>query len=171
MSAKKIYTCNRLRESQYRILHRIQNTPQFLHKMYPEFSPLCLKCNKEIGTYYHCIWQCPLISRYWKNAKELSSIFHKKIRLDPVLFLLCITTAQLPLPTGQLILLYKLLLLARRCILFQWIQEKPPSVTQLYRETFRVFPMERLSAVLKGNTNAFYDVWQPFLDYLPNDLA
>jgi hypothetical protein len=31
--------------------------------------------------------------------------------------------------------------------------------------------MERLSAVLKGNTNAFYDVWQPFLDYLPNDLA
>ena len=87
------------------------------------------------------------------------------------MFLLGITLAQLPLPTGQLILLYKHLLLARRCILFQWIQEKPPSVTQLYRETFRVFPMERLSAVLKGNTNAFYDVWQPFLDYLPNDLA
>lgn len=77
-SVKKIFTCNRLRESQYRILHRLQRTPNLLNKINPQISPLCGKCKKEVGTYYHCIWHCPLIARYWKNiAKELSSIFDK----------------------------------------------------------------------------------------------
>ena len=51
-------------------------------------------------------------------------------------------------------------------------QPQPPSVTQWYRETFRVFPMERLSAVLKGNTmlSMMYGNLD-YLDYLPNDLV
>uniref|UniRef100_A0A3Q3FRX3 Reverse transcriptase domain-containing protein n=1 Tax=Labrus bergylta TaxID=56723 RepID=A0A3Q3FRX3_9LABR len=172
VSARKIFTCNRLKESQYRILHRLQRTPQFLNKMSPQISALCVKCKKEVGTYYHCVWQCPLISRYWKNvAQELGLIFHRTIKLEPALFLLNLPTQQFSLSTGQLVLMGKLLLLARRCILFQWIQEKPPSVTQWYRETFKVLPMEHLSAKLKGNNNLFYNIWQPFIDYLPTDLV
>lgn len=39
ISAKKVFTCNRFRESQYRILHRLQRTPHFLHKINPQISP------------------------------------------------------------------------------------------------------------------------------------
>ena len=31
--------------------------------------------------------------------------------------------------------------------------------------------MEHLSAILKNNNNAFYDIWQPFLDDLLSDLV
>ena len=81
------------------------------------------------------------------------------------------TRQQLSLSTGQQTLLAKLLLLEIQSIIFQWIDGKPPTVTQWYRETFKVFPMERLSATLKGNDNSFYNVWQPFIDYLPDDIV
>ena len=171
-SVKNIFMCNKLRESQYRILHILQCTPHFLNKINPQISPLCVKCKKEVVTYLHCIWQCPLIARYFKNiTKELSSIFHKTVKLEPDLFLLNIPKGQLLLSAGQLTLMGKLLLLLRRCVLFQWIKQKTPSVTQWYREIFKVFPMEHLSATLKGNDDLFYSVWQPFLNYLPGDLV
>lgn len=42
----------------------------------------------------------------------------------------------------------------------------PPTVTQWYQETFKVLPMERLSAILR-----FHNMWQPSLDDLPRDLV
>lgn len=171
ISAKKIFTCNKLRENQYRILHRLQRTPHFMHKISPQNSPFCIKCKNSVGTYYHCVWQCPLILRFWKNvATELCSIFHRPIPVVPTLFLLGYSLGPNMLP-GQMELLCKLLHMARRCILLQWIQVQPPSVTQWYRETFKVFPMERLSALAKGNSNTFYETWQPFLDHLPQNIA
>ena len=107
-----------------------------------------------------------------KHCQELSSIFRKTTKVEPGLFLLNIPTRQqLSLSTGQQTLMVKLLLLARRCIIFQWIEGKPPTVREWYRETFKVFPMERLSATLKGNDNSFYNIWQPFIDYLPDDFV
>ncbi len=44
--SNKIFTFNRFKESQYRILHRTQHTPQFLHKCSLNISPLCKKCQK-----------------------------------------------------------------------------------------------------------------------------
>uniref|UniRef100_A0A8D0ALC3 Uncharacterized protein n=1 Tax=Sander lucioperca TaxID=283035 RepID=A0A8D0ALC3_SANLU len=55
--------------------------------------------------------------------------------------------------------------------LFQWIKEKPPSMTQWYRETFKVFLMEHLNAILKGNNVFFYNIWQPLLYYILSDLV
>uniref|UniRef100_A0A3P9KC19 Reverse transcriptase domain-containing protein n=1 Tax=Oryzias latipes TaxID=8090 RepID=A0A3P9KC19_ORYLA len=172
VAAKTVFTCNRLRENQYRILHRLQYTPQLLHRFNPQSPPLCIKCKTGLGTYYHCIWQCPLIIRFWKNiVTEVSCIFHKTIPLNPALFLLGVSVERPPLSGQEMVLLQKLLHLARRCILLQWIQGQPPSVTQWYREAFKVLPMERLSALLKGNSDAFYKLWKPLLDHLPGDLV
>ncbi|CAG5927161.1 unnamed protein product, partial [Menidia menidia] len=49
--------------------------------------------------------------------------------------------------------------------------DKPPTITQWYREIFRVLPHERLSAVLKGNEKHFIDMWSPVLSYLPKELT
>uniref|UniRef100_A0A3B3HSL8 Reverse transcriptase domain-containing protein n=1 Tax=Oryzias latipes TaxID=8090 RepID=A0A3B3HSL8_ORYLA len=170
-SVNKLSLCNRLRENQYRILHRLQCTPYLLHKINPQVPKICIKCKKRTGTYYHCFWLCPLISKFWRNvAKELTSILLKTIKLDPALFLLNISSKKLPVTAAELILLKKLLLLARRCVLLQWIREKPPTVTQWYKEMFQIFPMEHLSASLRGNDDDFYRIWQPLLNYLPDDL-
>lgn len=61
----KVFLCNRLTESQYRILHRLRHTSLSLNTFYPGISTLCIKCKKVVGTYIHCIWQCPLIFNFW----------------------------------------------------------------------------------------------------------
>ena len=171
-SIGKIFLCNRLTESQYRILHRLQRTPQSLNTFYPDISPLCGKCKREVGSYIHCIWHCPLIFKFWgKISQEINLIFSKNIQIDPVLFLLNLSEEGLSLSTLQQKLLYKLLLLARRCILFQWIKPRPPTVNQWYGEIFKVLPMERVSSVLKGNESYFDKLWAPFLNRLPGDVA
>uniref|UniRef100_A0A3P9JVJ3 Reverse transcriptase domain-containing protein n=1 Tax=Oryzias latipes TaxID=8090 RepID=A0A3P9JVJ3_ORYLA len=134
---KSTFTCNRLRETQYRIIHRLHITPVILHKINRSLSPLCLKCNLERGTYFHCFWECRKISRFWNHISSvISEIFKLKIKKDPGVFLLGLPSRKLQIPTAHYKPLEKLLLIARKCILIQWIKESPPTVTLWYREVF-----------------------------------
>lgn len=122
----------------------------------------------DMRTYFHCIWWCPLISKFWKRvAGELGKIFNNNINMEPGLFLLNIVNEGLFMPYTQENLSFKLLLLARRCVLFQWIKPRPPTVNQWLGEIFKVIPMEWLSVGLNGNESSFDRLWQPFLDYVP----
>lgn len=164
-------TCNRLRETQYKILHRLHITPVILNKIDHSISPLCTKCNLERGTYYHYFWECKLISRFWTLiSKEVSGIFKIKIKKDPGVFLLGLPSRALHLTALHYKLLEKLLLVARKCILQNWIKTLPPSVTLWYREIFNILPHERIQAGVKGRDELFLKVWTPFLDYIPADL-
>ena len=168
---KIIITCNRLRETQYKILHRLHITPVVLHKINPSISPLCIKCCSERGTYFHCFWECKLISKFWTFiSKEISGIFKINIKKDPGVFLLGLPSRELHLPVSYYKLLDKLLLIARKCILHNWIKDVPPSATIWYREIFSNLPHERLQAVLKGKEEFFVKIWSPFLNYLPAEL-
>lgn len=131
ISAKTTFICNRMRETQFKILHRSHITPVILNKMDNRVSPLCIKCKRFTGTYIHCFWECHLIVRFWSNvAQELSKIFSFKITKDPGLFILSLPSKSLSLSKTNFKLCDKLLFLARRCILKQWIRDKPPTVTQ-----------------------------------------
>ncbi len=126
-SAKTTFICNRMRETQYKILHRSQITPSILNKMDNQTS---------VGTYIHCFWECNLISRFWSNvAQELGKIFSLTVTKDSGLFILGLHSKTLSLSRSDFRLCDKLLFLARRCILKQWISDKPPTVTQWYQET------------------------------------
>ena len=171
-TAQSTFLSNKFKEMQYRILHRQHRTPEFLNKIDPSRSPLCIKCKTAVGTYMHCFWECPKIARFWSCVtRELSSIMKCTICKDPGQYLLGLPSTSGVLDPTRAKLLNKLLCVARKCILFNWIQEKPPSVTQWYREIYKVLPMERLSAKLKDRENYFMKVWQPLIDYLPRDLS
>uniref|UniRef100_A0AAY4BML7 Reverse transcriptase domain-containing protein n=3 Tax=Denticeps clupeoides TaxID=299321 RepID=A0AAY4BML7_9TELE len=173
-SVRYTFVCNRLRETQYKILHRLHITPVLMNKIDSSVPALCVKCHTELGTYFHCFWGCRLISRFWNFvAHEISTILKIKLKADPGLFLLGLPSKRqatsLKLDAKSYRLLDKLLLVARKCILIRWIKNTPPSVTQWYREIFAVLPHERLAAVLRDNINSFQNVWSPFLDHLsPN---
>ena len=137
-------------------------------KMDKQTSPLCIKCKQNIGTYIHCFWECHMISRFWSNvAQELSKMFSSKVTKDPGLFILGLPSKTLSLSRSNFRLSDKLLFLDRRCILKQWISDRPPTVTQWYQETYKVLPLERLTAQMKGDDSWFERTWSPFLRYLP----
>ena len=164
-------TCNRLRETQYKILHRLHITPVILHKIDRSISPLCSKCKSERGTYFHCFWECKCIARFWKHvAKVISEVLEVEIKRDPSVFLVGLPSKVLHLPSPRYTLLEKLLLTARKCILLHWIKECPPTITLWYREIFNILPHEKLVAIIKGKEGLFLKIWSPFIDYLPEDL-
>lgn len=51
---------------QYNFLHRIHYTPACLYKMGRVDSPECCGCHTEVRDYFHMIWQCPHLVRFWK---------------------------------------------------------------------------------------------------------
>lgn len=53
--AREISICNRTRETPFRILYRLQITPQLRHRMNSSLSEKCLKCQVEVGSYRHCV--------------------------------------------------------------------------------------------------------------------
>ncbi|CAI5665769.1 unnamed protein product [Oreochromis niloticus] len=170
-SVHSLFLSNRFKEIQYKILHRQHRTPIFLNKIDPSRSAQCIKCKSAPGSYVHCLWTCSKISKFWFCVtKELKGIFKSRIQRDPAQYLLGLPISNKFPDKNKHILLCKLLFLARKCILFNWINEKPPTITQWYKEIFRVLPMERLSAKLSGNDDIFWDIWRPLLDYLPDDL-
>ncbi|CAI5664649.1 unnamed protein product [Oreochromis niloticus] len=170
-SVHSLFLSNRFKEIQYKILHRQHRTPIFLNKIDPSRSAQCIKCKSAPGSYVHCLWTCSKISKFWLCVtKELKGIFKSRIQRDPAQYLLGLPISNKFPDKNKHILLCKLLFLARKCILFNWINEKPPTITQWYKEIFRVLPMERLSAKLSGNDDIFWDIWRPLLDYLPDDL-
>lgn len=104
-------------------------------------------------------------------SQELSAIFQVKVKRDPGLFILGLPSKEVTLPYLHFKLCDKLLLLAIKCILINWIKNKPPTATLWYREIFRVLPHERISAVLKGDEMSFNKMWTPLLDHLPRELT
>lgn len=60
----------------------------------------------------------------------------------------------------------KLLLLARKCILINWIKAKPRSVTLWCRKIF-----SHSSTVLEGNEELFMKVRSPLFNYLRDELS
>lgn len=139
------FTCNRLVEIQYKILHRLHIAPVTFHKISRMISPICRKCKTDLGTHFHSFWGCNRTSTYWSHiARELSGMFKTTIRKDPALFILGLPSKEVALSHNQYKLLDKLLLLARKCILLRWIKETPPTVTIWYREIFGVCLMKVL---------------------------
>ena len=112
------------------------------------------------------------ISRFWgKVACELKYIFKVKIKKDPGAFILGLPSKEINLTPLQFKLFDKLLLSARKCILINWIKDKPPTIQLWYREIFGVLPHERLYAVYRGNEATFQTTWGPMLEYFPIEIT
>lgn len=88
-SIRSIFTCNRLVEMQYKLLLRLYITPRILNKMNSNHSPLCNKCQSEIGTFMDCFWHCPVITKFWDGVvRKMGDIFKRNFTKDPVFFYL-----------------------------------------------------------------------------------
>ena len=57
----------------------------------------CWKCNKEVGTFIHALWDCPLIKPFWKAVlQHFKSWLRQPLPESPQLCLLGDTSQILP---------------------------------------------------------------------------
>lgn len=162
---------NKVKEMQYKIIHRLQITPMLRHKFNPTFSKFCNKCKVSEGSYFHCIFDCPFIKKFWENVhKEISVILGVNLELKPLSCILGLHSA-LNLKPHMLKLVDVFLFCARRCILLQWISDKPPKLSQWLQGIMELIPLEAMTYWIKDKPSMFYKIWEPFLDHIGAEKA
>ena len=170
-NAKKLSVCNRAWSVQLRTIHRLQISPSLRHKMNPSLSPLCLKCKIEEGDYFHCIWSCHKIERYWLSVvRQLNEIFNMEFELDPLYLILGLPDRRI-INKSHKRLFNLLTYAARKNILLSWINEKPPTKKEWHKIIMQCMPLEFLTCLLRSTTDTFYKIWDPYLRFIGPQLA
>ena len=163
---------NKARELQFKVIHRLQIAPVKHNKFNPLFSKYCYKCKIIEGSYFHCIFECPLINGFWiKVCKEIDIIFKRKLALEPISCILGVQRAALNLSPPSMKLLKVLLFNARRCILLQWISDSVPTISHWTRSIMELLPLEAIRFWLNDKPFRFFQIWDPFLEYVGDDGA
>ena len=85
----KITLNTKLREFQYKVLHRICYTNIMLFKFGLAVSLLCYFCNKELETLEHFFFYCSKVSTFWNELNILlksKELISKNFHIQDILF-------------------------------------------------------------------------------------
>lgn len=117
--------------TQYKITHRYYWTPQRLNRAGIMNNNLCWKCQKDIGTLLHCIWECPVIQPFWKTVLDnLSKWLGSGIPLSPRLCLLGDRSQIVNISSGEFSVIMAGTTTAARAILKLWKTPKAPELKE-----------------------------------------
>ena len=72
-SPREVAIKSGLRLIQLKILHRVYYAKDTLRKMGRCASAECRRGCGGVGTFYHIIWECPIIQRYWSEVLHCCS--------------------------------------------------------------------------------------------------
>lgn len=131
------FLCNKIVEKNYKFIPHTYQTPVRLRTIYPNVSPLCLRCKAAGGWMMYIFWGCASLQQFW----NVIHVFSEKI-LDmtydktPVKYLFGTDMDGKRDPTSSKrigLISYT----AKKCILLNWNKQQPPTFdlfTQLLRE-------------------------------------
>lgn len=161
------YSVNtRCRLLQYKWLMRTYITPVKLHKFNPNIPDSCLKCKQDIGTLYHCMWECTEIQTFWKSILVMiGKLTEENVPCDPKLCLFHIYPVNFVVSASKRKLIDFSLLQAKRAIALKWKEMQGPSSILWIKEMTNNLAMEKLTYAVKGKLKDFYNIWTPFLCY------
>lgn len=71
--SSKLVISSRDKLMQIKFLHRINYTPQRLHRIYPQRDLMCGHCHLNIVTYFHMFWSCHRVAQFLKPLMVISS--------------------------------------------------------------------------------------------------
>lgn len=162
-------TSTRLKVLQYNWLMRTYVTPEKLNKYNGDIPDLCFRCGEEKGTFFHCVWECNKVQRFWKEIKQaLDIILGTQLALDPKLFILGLYPDGHLMSRKVITALDLCLLLAKRVIALSWRKTSKPKYINWIKELSTTLPMEKITYIIKGKLPLFQNIWGPFMQYMGN---
>ena len=169
-SLEYIHTCSintRHCLIQFKILHRLHYSKEKLHKIFPNISPQCDKCNAADATLLHSYALCPNLQNFWIEIFRLfSRILEVEIDPDPVLVILGVSEGLKELRGTQQRLLSYGLITAKKLILLFWKKKEVPTVKMWLSEMTETLHLERIRFSLRDKLGEFEKIWRPLLSYL-----
>lgn len=147
------------RVSQVYITHLAYLSTAQVAKYCPGRQDICPKCNQQPGTFYHLIWQCPLLQGFWAQVvRFLHGIMGSPIPLTPQCCVLGILEVP-DLSSAQRTLLHETLFQARKLIARNWMNDHVPSITEWIRVINASLPYKSLVYKHRGNPGKFQKIW------------
>ncbi len=127
---------------QFKIIHRLHYTKTKLHRLFPDVSPFCDKCQTDVATPLHSYILCSQFISFWTEVfKTLSGILHSVLELKPLLVIFGISDKIMSLKKSQ---------------------------QQLLSCGLKVLHLEKKRFLLVNRLDNFDKIWSPLLLYLDN---
>lgn len=124
-----------------------------------------------MGTYVHLMWSCPKTQLYWeKICVTICRVVNTNVKLSPLQCILGLPVED-PKIRQYAKLISSLLYSARLTLLQHWLSDTVPTDSNWLDNVFQMLPLERLSYVLQGNINYFFQIWKPLMVYIGEDAA
>lgn len=137
----------------YKWLFRTYVTPVKLHQYNPNIPDNCTKCNGNVGTLLHCMWECQVIHFFWKGIVYLAScIAPIEIPLEAKLCIFGIYPDHFATGPKTVPLIKMCLLQARRVIARRWTAMR-------LREMASCLALKKLTYVARGKSVLFLSLF------------
>ena len=148
----------RLREFQFKFLHRITATNSLLYKINISDSSLCSFCAESEETILHLYWECPITAEFRRELTDFLVACSVVPRLDSVNMK---TFGGLKSYTDNqtTLLLSHCLLLARYHIYRSRLRGTKPSLCCFLKEVKENYAIEKEIAFQKEDQNNFHKKW------------
>ena len=152
---------------QFKIVHRLHMSKLKLSRIFPEISPNCNRCKQAPADLYHSFWSCPSLAAFWSSIFELYSELAGRV-IEPCNFLglFGVPSEDFHLPKAQLNCIAYSSLIARRLILLNWKNDRPPSFGRWICDVMYCLKVEKIRYTLRGSSGKFNLVWQPFISHV-----
>ena len=150
---------SKLRNFQFKFLHRRIATNSFLFKIKLLESNLCCFCQSAKETLLHLFWECPIIEAFWNRVQQ----FFVSVDLIPASQVLTLRQC-LDLKGEKSALLFNHCLLLGRFHIYscKYKNIRPSSIETL----IRLEEIEKHVSIITGTQNAFQQKWRKILQSL-----
>ena len=93
-------------------------------------------------------------------------VLGKVVEPSPLIALFSVAPEDASLSKREVNMLAFCSLLARRLILFKWKDPIPPTHSHWIREVMCHLKLEKIRYTVRGSTETFYNIWQPFFTFV-----
>ena len=160
------FISNKIKESNYKFIHKLYLTPVKMNKISIDNSPNCPRCKTNKGTFLHMFWYCEKLKGYWNSIHSFTkSVLVAQFDLSPCAYLLN-ELPEIRMDPKKYRLLITTTYFAKKCILLCWKGEQLPTVEMFKEQIVQFLPLERLTLKRHGREQVFHDLWSPLLDQL-----
>lgn len=129
-------------------------------QIYPSSSPICWRCDHQLGTLYHTFWNCKNLSSFWNTISYctfIASLTGNLILLTPATTLLGINLDIYPLIFRTVVA--NVLIAARLTIAKLWKSNTAPNLTDVILRLNTQAHYELMLAHKNFNTSKFKNIW------------
>ena len=154
-SLEHIHKCSN--NARHCLIQRLHYSKERLHRIYPEFSPTCVRCLPADDTLLHSFVLCPKVKTYCFNIFSLiSKILHIQLETDPFIIILGTSDDVIKLSNFQKCFLSYSLIIAK----------KLPTTKMWLSDLTNTLHLERIRYTLMDKLAYFEKMWSPLTHYV-----